>query len=145
MQPSTRKWFARGLRLSIVVGLASAAVHSWGVYSRHIKVQRDMLEIERILDCAAHLDDETLKKRVNERGHFNVGDLCVGGETFAVSPQEIAAAREGPIRFPPHTKPFDEIETLRWGLFGAIATILATAIILGVVGAVRWVWGSRHG
>jgi len=101
------RWMKRGLRLSVVVGLAGAALHAWTVWDRFRDAYDRSIKNEVTYRCAARLDEATLKPYMNEMGNINVKKVCLTTEDFYVAPYELQAVREGKMDFKPYDQPFD--------------------------------------
>ncbi len=136
-------WLARGFRLAIVVGLLTAAWHSWGVFSRYEAEQASWLKTRLLYECAARLKDDDLKARATVFGTVNMKGVCsFDGEDRWVSLSEIADVRNGTMKFETSWKPFDKEGTFVTGVIGMLGTIFATLVVLGAVRLVQWVWGK---
>lgn len=137
-------WIARGLRLSIVVGILTAAWHSWGVFSRYQEEELRWFKIREIYECAARLKDDDLKAMSQSAFHtINMKGVCsFDGEDHWVSLGEIAEVRNGTMKFETFQKPFDRQGTFIVGIIGALTTMLATVAVLAAILLVRWVWGK---
>lgn len=141
LQTSYRTWFLRGLRLAVLVGVAAAGWHAWGVYSRYLDDLTRTAEMQLGYECAARESDEFLRARTNEFGNINIKDICFTGRDFWVSPREISDVRSGSMKFEPSFRPFDLPNSLVVGTLWGLATVLATLACLGTIRLTRWVWG----
>lgn len=135
-------WITRGLRLSLVAGIGSAAWHSWTVFSRYDDDRRNWAQEQLTYECAARFSDGELNKHMNEMGNINVKGLCLTDRDFWVAPYEIVDVRKGTMKFETSWEPFDGLGTLFAAIFGAVSTILVTVAILCAISLVRWVWGG---
>ncbi|TIT00219.1 MAG: hypothetical protein E5W72_13190 [Mesorhizobium sp.] len=133
-------WFKRGLRLSLVVGLAAAAWHAWAVFKRYDNARFEQFQSRLTYECAARQSEDELNRRMNGVGNINVNGLC-SDRDFFVSPYELAQVRKGTMKFETTWKPFDWAGTAIAGILWTVGTILATLAVLGAVGLARWVWG----
>jgi hypothetical protein len=136
----TSPWLSRGLRLSLVVGLAAAGWHAWVVFKRYDDAQREEYLSRLTYKCVARQGDEELNQRMNEFGTINVNGLC-SDRDFYVAPYELAEVRAGTMNFETAWKPFDWPGTVIVGVLWAVGTILVTVAALSAVGMARWVWG----
>ncbi len=135
------RWMKRGLRLSIVVGFAAAALNAWTVWDRYRVAYDRSIKSELTYQCAARLSEQTLKPYMNEMGNINVRKLCLTDDDFYVSPHELQAVRDGTMEFKPYESPFDWPGSAIVGVLWALATILGTVAILGTIALGKWVWG----
>lgn len=137
-----RRWFARGVRLSLVFGIVAAAWESWDIFSHYNAERQSWVETRLLYECAARLDDEVIEKQMSEFGTFNVKGLCAfDGENHWVSMTEIADVRNGVMKFETVSKPFDMARAASAGLFGYLSTMLAALALLGAIRLVHWIWG----
>lgn len=142
---SFRRWFARGFRLSLVLGIVAAAWESWSVFSQYDAERSSWVETRSLYECAARLDDDVIEKRKSEFGTFNVKGLCAfDGKDHWVSLSEIADVRSGVMEFKTVSKPFSMARTASAGLFGFLSTIFATLTLLSAIRLVQWVWGRAE-
>jgi hypothetical protein len=140
--PTFQSWFRRGLRLSLIVGIVSAAWHSWAVFS-HYAADRDKgLEMRFVYGCAARVSDDDLNKHVNSFGNVNAKDIFCNDRDFWISPEEIAEVRNGTAEFETSYPAFDGVGAAWAALIGVVGTILATLVAFSILKMVRWVWGS---
>lgn len=137
-----RRWFARGFRLSLVLGIVAAAWESWYVVSQYEAERSSWAKLRLLYECAARLDDDVIEKRKSEFGTFNVKGLCAfDGEDHWVSFAELADVRSGVMKFETDLEPFSMARTARAGLYGFFRAILATLALLSAIRLVQWVWG----
>lgn len=135
-------WFARGLRLSLVVGVLSAAWYSWTVFSQYAADRDEWLKMRFVHECAARVSDGDLKKHMNSFGNINVKGVFCADRDFWVSPQEIMEVRNGTAEFKTAYQPLDGVGAAWAAVIGIVGTILATVAALSVVKMVQWVWGK---
>jgi hypothetical protein len=135
-------WFARGLRLSVLVGLAAAGWHAWTVWQRYNDDVDFWIREKLTYECAARLTEEQLRPYMNEFGNVNVKALCFTDRDFFVAPYELEAVRAGTMKFETSWRPTDWPGAAITGIIWAVGTILATVAALSAVAAVKWVWGN---
>lgn len=136
-------WMKRAFRLSIVVGFAGAAWHTWVVWERYNVALSSSIKMEATYRCAARLSEETLKRYTNEMGNINVRRPCLTEADFYVAPYELEAVREGTMEFRSYHEPFDWPGAAIVGVLWAMATIFITFAVLSAIELARWVWGSQ--
>lgn len=134
-------WFGRGMRLSVVVGLAGGGWHAWSVWERYQEDLTRSINSELTYRCAARLSEEQLRPHMNAVGNINVRTLCLTRDDFYVSLPELEEVRKDTMKFEPIWKPFDWPGTAIVGAMWTVGTILATIALLGVAATFRWVWG----
>lgn len=135
-------WFARGLRLSLPVGLIAAGWHAWTVFERYSNDRDHWIRIELTYHCAAASSDDVLKAHMNEYGNYNVKSICLTDDDFIVAPYEIEAVRQGTMKFKTSFEPFDWLGTAIAGLLWGLGTIFVTVAAFCVRAVAQWVWGK---
>lgn len=136
-----RKWFFRGLRFSLLVGVAMSGLKVWQDYSRYQVDVKSSQEIERGYQCAAGLKDLTLLAAENSCGAIDVSRFGCADRVFFVRMDEIKEVRSGTMTFVVYSKPFNTDAAIISFLAGILITVIATGMALGAINLARWVWG----
>lgn len=131
----------RALRLSVVVGLASASWHAWTVFSRYTDDIDQWQRMRFVYECAARIDDAKLQEHTNEFGNINVQPLFCADQEFLVSMKEIKRVRNGTMDFHTPYRPYYVEGSITVGIIGMFLTIASAAALFGAVTTLRWVWG----
>lgn len=136
-----RRWFFRGLRLSVMVALLFAGIDAYGSHQLYQAELSNKFESEMGYKCAARIDDAALLQAANEYGNINIKQFSCTGHDFYVSMQEVADVRSGKLPFTVYSKPFYADRTAAAGVAGFVVSTLVVSLLLGSIAAARWIWG----
>lgn len=136
-----RKWFLRGLRLSLFIGVAMSGLKVWQDYSNYQVDVKISQETERGYQCAARLEDAVLLAAENAYGAINVRQFGCSDRAFFVRMDEIKEVRSGTMTFSVYSRPFN-IDAAIFSFFaGMLISVIVTGTALGTVNLARWIWG----
>lgn len=139
-----RKIVVVAARLSLIVGVLTAAGTAWNGWLQHLELTRAARQLDRDREatyrCAASFDDALLRKHANEFGNVDVAKApfnCSRNAYFFVGPShEIPRVRSNdPTFFVPTDFPPLDLTTPAL-LVGAVAAVATNAV--GLVLAAAW-------
>lgn len=137
-----KRWFWRGFRASLIIGLLASMWAAWKGFETYISDVNQVTKREIGYNCAARQSDNDLLPLVNEFGTINVKVFGCSDRDFFVSMHEVKDVQSRKMKFETSYSPFYPIDIFAKGVFGFLISIFFTSLTLITVATVRWAWGS---
>lgn len=137
-----KRWLLRGVRLGLLMGLATAGLRGWQDFQRY---QSEAIAVEKINQgyaCAAKLTDEVLTRAANVNGVIDISRLGCETRTFYVRLDEVRDFRNAAKKFETYNQPYHLDALIFSFIVGFLALLTVTLTGISAIKAELWVWGK---